>query len=96
MTGLRGKTVDGKIDGYRIARATLEEVIEFLTADEDEAYRLVAGEPAIVLDDCCSLIPELHYVIVGWGQNDTIRSNAASSNRWYSPLNLKLNIEVGP
>ena len=40
VTGLRGKTVDGRIDGYRIARATLEEVIEYLTADEDEAYRL--------------------------------------------------------
>lgn len=43
VTGLRGATRDGNVmEGYRIDRATLEEVIEYLTSSGDEAYRLLA------------------------------------------------------
>lgn len=43
VTGLRGTTRDGnELEGYRIVRATLEEVIEYLTSSSDEAERLLA------------------------------------------------------
>lgn len=43
VTGLYGATRDGNVmEGYRIVRATPEEVIEYLTSSGDDAYRLLA------------------------------------------------------